>query len=197
MNANVIIMSCKTYRKLVNQIIELYLDQVFTVPMCQHHRIQMVESLFTYLLTPEVKPLLNHPRFANFRAELLLKIDQLLADSRKIAIEWPTRRRFTHALLNVWNYLSVPTHVPVRCSGRLVARSVRRLDAVLQSCEPAAYNRLKCAQKEIIRLFKRANSLSASASVPAPVSVPVRPRIIKVKVLPRRSARLMGRAIKV
>ena len=144
----------------------------------------MMVSLFTYLLTQEVQPLLTHEKFTTFRATVLQKIESLLTESGTMYIEWPTRRRFTLALLNVKNYLLDPTYVPVRCSTRLVARSVGLLDTVLRSSNPDAYTSVKAAKAEIKRLF---------AQVSAPVPEPVRPRIIKVKVLPRRSARLMAR----
>ena len=184
MSTNVNIMSCNTYRSLVIKTVDLYLNQAIETPTCRYHRIHMMVSLFTYLLTPEVQPLLTHEKFTTFRATLLQKIESLLTESTTMYIEWPTRRRFTLALVNVKNYLLDPTYVPVRCSTRLVARSVGLLDTVLRSSKPDAYTTVKAAKAEIKRLF---------AQVSAPVPEPVRPRIIKVKVLPRRSARLMAR----
>jgi hypothetical protein len=165
----------------------------------------MMVGLFTYLLTPEVKPILNHAKFATFRATVLQKIEGLLAESRTMYMDWPTRRRFTLALVNVRHYLVDPTYVPVRNSKRLVARSVELLDMmVLRSSDPDAYTSVKAAKAEIEWLYKRVSSLSAaetepvskpvSKAAPAPAPAPV--RLIKVKVLPRRSARLLARANK-
>jgi hypothetical protein len=202
MNANVdeIVMSCGNYRALVSQTIGIYLNQAFTVPTCRYHRIHMMVGLFTYLLTPEVKSFLNHEKSVNFRATVLQKIEGLLTESGTMYIDWPTRRRFTLALVNVRNYLLDPAYVPVRCSTRLVARSVGLLDTVLRSSDPDAYSSIKAAKAEIEWLYKRVSSLSAAETEPVskPVSKPVtkpapEPVRIKVKVLPRRSARLMAR----
>ena len=193
MNANVdeIVMSCGNYRSLVSQTIGIYVGQALETPLCRYHRIHMMVGLFTYLLTPEVKPLLNHEKFATFRATVLQKIEGLLTESGTMYIDWPTRRRFTLALMNVRNYLLDPAYVPVRCSTRLVARSVGLLDTVLRTSDPDAYTSIKAAKAEIKWLYKRVSSLSAAETKPVTKPAPV--RLIKVKVLPRRSARLMAR----
>jgi hypothetical protein len=204
MTANVdeIVMSCGNYRGLVSKTIGIYLNQAFNTTTCRYHRIHMMVGLFTYLLTPEVKPILNHAKSVNFRATVLQKIEGLLAESRTMYMDWPTRRRFTLALVNVRHYLVDPTYVPVRSSKRLVARSVGLLDTVLRSSDPDAYTSIKAAKAEIEWLYKRVSSLSAAETEPVskpvskPVPAPAPVRLIKVKVLPRRSARLLARSNK-
>ena len=165
-----------TYPEAVRKILNIYIDKgnSFTA---KEQKIVCIAGLFDYLSTADVKPLLHTPGFAAFRQLLLKKIDEFSHDPYLIA-----RRQQQHRLYAVFRemflYLVSDDSVSPRRSERQKQRVVRHFNA-----------RFDCTETPCLCIAAELDYWSAvqptATAKPATTSPPV------VKVLPRRSARLL------
>ena len=128
-------------------------------------KIIYVNGLFDYLSTAEVKPILkNYPGCANLRNMVLAKIAEYSADTYLRAHRQQYHRLFA-VFREMYNYLLEDDSVPVRRSDRQKERAVVKFNEYI----------------------------AQAAAIAQPVKPNAPPLRIKVKVLPRRSARLMNK----
>jgi hypothetical protein len=162
------------YPTAVRRILAIYIDRGNGFSE-KKEKIVCITGLFDYLSTADVKPLLHTPVFATFRIMLLRKIQEFSNDPYLLA-----RRPQYHHLFSVFRemftYLVQDDSIPCRRSERQKQRAVIRFNKQFTYCSSE-----KCVGI--------ANALAYWSAI-QPNAKPVN---IKVKVLPRRSARLMNK----
>jgi hypothetical protein len=157
----------EAYSVTVKEVLSIYIEKA-TVALTKAERLYCITGLFDYLSTAEVKPLIQTAGFAQFRTILLRKIHEYTNDSTVQA--HPHRyHRLLAVMRELFAYLVADDSVPRRRSERLKQR--RRSERLKQ--------RAVCA-------FNAYYGLPNLAELPPAVRV-------TVKVLPRRSARLLAR----
>jgi len=162
-----------TYVEAVKKVIEIYIKKVKAFPK-KEQKVFVITGLFTYLSTAEVKPLLNTAAFAKYRTVLLRKIHEFSNDAYVRAKE---NHRTQTVLRELFIYLVQDDSIPRRQSERQKQRTVQHLNSCFEHCDcPCCMN--------IVEELKKWSAVE-------PVHV-VKPVSIKVKVLPRRSARLLA-----
>ena len=162
----------EAYQKAVKQVIIIYMNKVEALAK-KEQKVFVVTGLFTYLSSAEVKPLMNTPAFAKFRSILLRKIHEFSNDAY---VREQQNHRLQVVLRELFSYLVQDDSVPRRQSERQKAQTVRHLNSCFAHC-PSPECRL---------IAMELKQWSAVKPDTKPVS-------IKVKVLPRRSARLLAR----
>ena len=161
----------EAYVEAVKKVIEIYVNKVAALEK-KEQKVFVMTGLFTYLSTAEVKPLLNTPAFAKLRPVVLRKIHEFSNDAY---VRAKVNHRTQTVLRELFIYLVQDDSIPRRQSERQKERTVRHLNSCFEyCCSPACMN--------IATELKK-----WSAVDPATAAKPVS---IKVKVLPRRSARL-------
>lgn len=164
----------EAYPFAVKSILKIYIDKASALPE-KEEKVVYITGLFEYLSTADVKPLLHTPDSANFRIMLLHKIQEFSNDPYLL-----TRRQQYHHLFalfrEMFTYLVQDDSVPARRSERQKQRAVQLFNQRFEQCSSPACSTLA---KEL----KQWSSVKPNAP----------PINIKVKVLPRRSARLMNK----
>jgi len=156
----------------VKEIILIYIKKAETMTE-KHAKVECVQGLFEYLSTAEVKPLIQTPTFAMFRNVLLHKIHEYKKDPYVIAHR-QTHHRLHTVLDEMFTYLVQDDSVPRRRSDRLKTATVKRFQASL-AASPASIS--------LAAELKYWNDVQAGTKLPK----------VSIKVLPRRSARLMNK----
>jgi hypothetical protein len=169
----------EAYVTAVKKVIEIYVKKIEALPT-KKEKVYVMTGLFTYLSTAEVKWLLNRPAFAKYRPVLLRK-------SREFAKDGDVRAKVNHrtqaVLREVYSYLAEDVSIVRRQSERQKERTVRRLNSCFDHCSsPDCMN--------IAAELKKWSAVKP-VQVVEPVQA-VKPVSITVKVLPRRSARLLA-----
>lgn len=172
----------EAYPTAVQKVLAIYVNKVGELPT-KEQKVFVTTGLFTYLSTAEVKPLLNTPKYAKFRTVLLRKIHEFTNDAyaRK-----KKNHRIQAVLRELFTYLVQDDSVAPRRSERQKQRVVRRLNNCFDHCESIYCMNIAADLKKW-----SAVKPGQQEEPPAPVAAP-KPVSIKVKVLPRRSARLMA-----
>ena len=171
----------EAYPTAVQKVLAIYVNKVGELPK-KEQKVFVTTGLFTYLSTAEVKPLLNTPKYAKFRTVLLRKIHEFTNDA--FARE-KKNHRIQAVMRELFTYLVQDDSVPPRRSERQKQRVVRHLNNCFDHCESI------CCMNIAADLKKWSSVKPGQQEVPpASVAAP-KPVSIKVKVLPRRSARLM------
>ena len=167
----------EAYHYAVVNVLRIYIEKANSLSD-KAQKLVCIEGIFDYLSTADVKPLLERPAFTLFRNVMLNKMQDFANDPYVLA-----RRQQYHRLYAVFcemfTYLVQDDSVPLRRSERQKQRAVRKFNKCFQSCENPA---CQCSAAEFAELVQW-SSVHPNAK---PVS-------IKVKVLPRRSARLMNK----
>ena len=170
------------YTLAVEKIIAIYVNTANALPnkevkvFCITEKIFCITGLFDYLSTAEVKPILKTERFARIREILLKKIQEFSTHFYVLAY----KHRYHH-LISVMNelftYLTQDASVPRRRSERQKQLAVRTFNRFFETS----------SNPECISVATELKYWSAIKPNQ------VKPVSIKVKVLPRRSARLLAR----
>jgi len=158
----------------VKKILAIYINKANAFDE-KEQKIICIAGLFDYLSTADVKPLLQTPEFASFRNILLRKIHEFTNDSYIQAR--PSMYHRLHAVMReLFTYLVQDDSVPRRRSERQKKKDVKRFNARFTECQ--------CADSIIIAAeLKYWNDVQEAGTTLPKVSI---------KVLPRRSARLMA-----
>jgi hypothetical protein len=148
-----------------------------------------ITGIFDYLSTAEVKPLLMTPKFAKFRQTVLRKIHEF---KHSAYIRKNGHHRLIAAMDEMFTYLVQDDSIPRRRSERQKVRAVRRFNERFQYCSNP-----ECVNTAVtLNQLNQMNTVvtvvpTSSANVVVPTSTAnVKPQV-SIKVLPRRSARLM------
>ena len=153
----------------IRKILAIYCDKALSFTETEQ-KLVCIGGLFDYLSTATVKPLLLTAPFANYRKTLMQKISDFTNDPYVQA-----RPRIYHRLHAVmrelFTYMVQDDTVPRRRSERQKQQAVQRFNARFQECP--------CNVTAELNYWT-----AVAASNPLPT--------IRVKVLPRRSARLMA-----
>jgi len=163
----------------------------------KEQKVFVVTGLLTYLSTAEVRPLWNTPNhlwnipdyaeYVRFRTVLLQKIQEFMNDPY---VQTKKNYRMQAILRELCTYLVQDDIGPFRSSERQKQRTVRDLNSCFAQCDSI----------ECMNIAADLKKWSAVKPVVAPLVAPLaaplaapKPVSIKVKVLPRRSARLLAR----
>ena len=157
----------------VKKILEIYLKKGHS-QMDKHKKALCITGLFDYLSTAEVKPLLHMPAFGTLRTVLLAKIHEFKNDPYILARQG-TYHRLNAVMDELFTYLVMDDSVPRRRSERQKKQTVQLFNARFQECPCADCDQMTAE-------LKYWNAYKPGAPLPP----------ITVKVLPRRSARLMA-----
>ena len=162
------------YPQAVMKVAAIYVNKARAMTE-KEPKLVCITGLFDYLSTAEVKPVLNTPDFAKFRNMLIRKIQEFSNDAYLLA-----RRKQYHRLFAVFRelftYLVQDDSVPQRRSERQKQRAVRRFNQRFEYCSSPVCISIANELKQWSAVQPNAKHVS-----------------IKVKVLPRRSARLMNK----
>ena len=175
----------EAYPQAVMKVAAIYVDKAAAMKE-KEQKLVCITGLFDYLSTADVRPLLYTPDFARLRTILLNKIHEFSHDAY-LQARYQQYHRLYAVFYEMFAYLTQDNSVPRRRSERQKQRAVRRFNerfalCVSPDCVSIA-NELK--RWSAVRPDAKHVSIKSTA-VPKPVS-------IKVKVLPRRSARLMNK----
>jgi hypothetical protein len=177
----------EAYTAAVRNVLVIYVNKCGVLPK-KEQKVFVITGLFNYLSTADVKPLLNTPKFANLRNIILEKIHEFLNDAY---VRVQQNHRTQAVLRELFTYLVQDDSVPLRRSQRQKQREVRHLNSCFDHCESICCMTIAADLKKWSAVKPDAAPvIVAPVAVPKPVSIKV-----KVKVLPRRSARLMQQSI--
>ena len=175
----------EAYPKAVMKVLGIYVNKAVSMTE-KESKLVCIAGLFNYTSTADVKPLLHTPDFAKFRNTLLNKIHEFSNDPYLIA-----RRKQYHRLFAVFRelftYIVQDDSVPQRRSERQKQRAVRRFNKRFEPCSSPVCIAVAKELKQWSAVLPNAKHVSIE-----PVAA-TKPVSIKVKVLPRRSARLMNK----
>ena len=164
----------EAYPTAVQKVIAIYVDKANVLPK-KEQKIYCITGLFDYLSTADVKPILHTERFARVRNILLRKIHEFSNDSYVVANKHKYHR-LNAVMRELFAYLVQDDSVPRRRSERQKQRAVRAFNTCFEHCSSP-----QCMT--VASKLKYWSSIKPNQ---------VKPVSIKVKVLPRRSARLMA-----
>jgi hypothetical protein len=175
----------EAYPQAVMKVAAIYVNKACEMPE-KEQKLVCITGLFDYLSTAEVKSVLITPVFAKFRNVILRKIHEFSNDSYLLA-----RRKQYHHLFavfhDVYTYLVQDDSIPCRRSERQKQRAVMRFNERFAYCSSPLCISIAAELKQWSAVKPNDTPVSIKpAAVPKPVN-------IKVKVLPRRSARLMNK----
>ena len=177
----------EAYPTAVRNVLTIYVNKAAALPE-KEHKVVCIAGIFDYLSTADVKPLLYRPDFAKFRNVILNKIHEFSNDPYLLA-----RRKQYHRLFAVFRelftYIVQDDSVPARRSDRQKQRAVMRFNKLFEPCSSPVCIAVAKELKQWSAVRPNAKHVSITSK---PVAVP-KPVSIKVKVLPRRSARLMNK----
>lgn len=175
----------EAYPTAVRNVLTIYVNKAAALPE-KEHKVICIAGIFDYLSTADVKPLLYRPDFAKFRNVILNKIHEFSNDPYLLA-----RRKQYHRLFAVFRelftYIVQDDSVPARRSERQKQRAVRIFNERFDYCSSPLCISIATELKQWSAVRPNAKHVSIK---PVAASKPVS---IKVKVLPRRSARLMNK----
>ena len=167
----------EAYPSAVMKVLTIYVNKA-TAMTEKEQKLVCIAGFFDYLSTADVKPLLNTSDFANFRNMILKKIHEFSHDPYLLARR-PQYHRLFAVFCELFTYLVPDNSLPRRRSERQKQRAVRHFNQRFALCSSP-----ECVS--IANELKTWNAVRPNATAIKPVS-------IKVKVLPRRSARLMNK----
>lgn len=175
----------EAYPQAVMKVLGIYVNKAVSMTE-KESKLVCIAGLFDYTSTADVKALLNTPDFAKFRNMVIEKIHEFSNDPYLLA-----RRKQYHRLFAVFRelftYLVQDDSIPQRRSDRQKQRAVRRFNERFEYCSSPVCIGIATELKQWSAVQPNAKHVSIqSTTVPKPLS-------IKVKVLPRRSARLMNK----
>lgn len=176
------------YQDAVSEVLQIYVERAKGQPITAK-KIGHMTVLFEYLLTEEVKPLLSGwcGRFNGVRNIILAKIHEFKADAYVLK-HAEQEHRFIGVLDELFAYMVGDDTVARRRSERLREKGAEYKCGCGICTETAGA--LRAARAKAAEIYaNQPNEVSSEVEVSAP-SAPK----IKVKVLPRRSARLMAGA---
>ena len=165
----------EAYPEAVEKIIAIYVDKA-NMPQKKEQKIYCITGLFNYLSTADVKPILQTERFAKVRNILLRKIDDF-SNHAYIVHNKHKYHRLNAVMRELFTFLVQDDSVPRRRSERQKQRAVRGFNTCFEHCSSP-------------QCISVANELKQWSAVKPNQLKPVS---IKVKVLPRRSARLLAK----
>jgi len=175
----------EAYPKAVRNVLTIYVNKAAALPK-KEHKVVCIAGIFNYLSTADVKQLLHTPDFAKFRNVILNKIHEFSNDPYLLA-----RRKQYHRLFAVFRelftYIVQDDSVPQRRSERQKQRAVRHFNKRFEPCSSPVCIAVAKELKQWSAVLPNAKHVSIE---PVAATKPVN---IKVKVLPRRSARLMNK----
>ena len=166
----------EAYPQAVMKVAAIYVNKA-TAMTEKEQKLVCITGLFDYLSTANVRPLLYTPDFARLRTILLNKIHEFSHDAY-LQARYQQYHRLYAVFYEMFAYLTQDNSVPRRRSERQKQRAVRDFNARFTYC----------ASPGCVSI---ANDLQKWSAV-RPDAV-IKPVSIKVKVLPRRSARLMNK----
>ena len=177
----------EAYPQAVMKVAAIYVNKAIEMKE-KEPKLVCITGFFDYLSTADVKPLLHTPDFARFRNSLLNKIHEFSNDPYLLARRKQYHRLFA-VLREMFTYLVQDDSVPARRSERQKQRAVMRFNERFAHCSSPVCISIATELKQWSAVQPNAKHVSITSK---PVAVP-KPLIIKVKVLPRRSARLMNK----
>lgn len=168
----------EAYTDAVMHVLAIYIEQIGELSE-KDEKVCFLMGLMDYLSTAPVKAVLRTPQFSGFREILLRKIDEF-ADSDYVLDRCKEYHRF-YAVLNELNCYLSDKKEEQRRSERQKQRAVRRFNMRFEG-----HNSPYCMQ--IAKELKSWSAVPPTTIQPATIQPATN---IKVKVLPRRSLRLM------
>ena len=162
----------EAYPSAVMKVLTIYVNKA-TAMTEKEQKLVCIAGFFDYLSTADVKPLLNTSDFANFRNMILKKIHEFSHDPYLLARR-PQYHRLFAVFCELFTYLVPDNSLPRRRSERQKQRAVRAFNTCFEHCSSP-----QCMT--VASKLKYWSSIKPNQ---------VKPVSIKVKVLPRRSARL-------
>ena len=174
----------EAYPEAVRKVLDIYLKKAVALPK-KEQKVFVITGMFTYLSTAEVKPLLNTPFYAKLRPIVLTKIHEFSNDAYVRKKENHRLRAVMHEL---FTYLVQDDSVPRRRSERQKQDTVRDLNSCFDHCDSIGCRTIATELKKWSAVKPPSVSEASVSEANAKPAVSIR-----VKVLPRRSARLLAK----
>ena len=169
----------EAYPQAVIKVVSIYINKAAAL-RTKDQKLVGITGLFDYLSTANVRPLLHTPAFAKFRMTVLKKIHEFSHDAYLRARRQQYHRLYA-VLYELYTYLVEDDSVQHRRSERQKQRAVRDFNQRFTYCTSPG-----CVS--IANDLQKWSAVRPDAKPAAKSAVS-----IKVKVLPRRSARLMNK----
>jgi len=168
----------EAYPQAVMKISSIYVNKAEAMRE-NEQKLVCITGLFDYLSTADVRPILHTPDFAKFRIILLNKIRKL-SHGTYLRARYQQYHRLYAVFNEMYSYLMQDGSRMCRRSERQKQRAVRRFNERFAVC----------SNPDCVSI---ATDLKRWSAVRPNAPAVIKPVSIKVKVLPRRSARLMNK----